>query len=125
MVSVTVNKSCAYGHVTDSPKDIKITVFMNLQILNMCQHFKYLKQTFTVSLRAERLHLRVHQRVVCEVEDSVLLTEIVSLDSQEELIEQKKTWFLGEFEGRLETVNSSPRRGMVNRCEGWYPDWGQ
>ena len=27
--------------------------------------------------------------------------------------------------GGREVGNSPPRWGMVNRCEGWYPDWGQ
>ena len=59
----------------------------------MCQNFKDLKQTFTVSLRAEKLRLRVQQRVVATVEDSVLHTEMVSLESQEEDTPRRVLWF--------------------------------
>jgi hypothetical protein len=44
--------------------------------------FKDLEQTFAVSRRAEQLRLRVQERVVATVEDSVLRTEMVSLESQ-------------------------------------------
>ncbi len=50
----------------------------------MCQHFKDLKQTFVVSHRAEQLRLRAKQRVVATVEDSVLRTEMVNLESEQE-----------------------------------------
>jgi hypothetical protein len=59
----------------------------------MCQNFKDLKQTFTVSLRAEKLRLRVQQRIVATVEDSVLHTEMVSLESQEEDTPRRVLWF--------------------------------
>ncbi len=44
------------------------------QILNMCQPFKDLKQTFPVSLRAEQLLFRAQQRVVATVELGTRLT---------------------------------------------------
>jgi len=54
------------------------------KILSMWSPFKDLKQTFAVSLRAEQLRLRVQQRVVATAEDSVLRTQMTSLESQEE-----------------------------------------
>jgi hypothetical protein len=63
------------------------------QILSMCQHFEDLKQTFAVSRLAEQLRLRVHQRVVATVEDSVLRTEMASLESQEEDDPRRVLWF--------------------------------
>ena len=42
------------------------------QILQHCQTFRDLKQTFAVSCRAEQLRLRVQQRVVVTTDDSVL-----------------------------------------------------
>jgi hypothetical protein len=48
----------------------------------MWQHLKDFKQTFAVSRHAEQLRLRVQQRVVATVEDSVLRTEMASLESQ-------------------------------------------
>jgi hypothetical protein len=52
------------------------------QILSMWQHFEDLK-----------LRLRVHQRVVTTVEDSVLRTEMTSLESQEEDAPRRVLWF--------------------------------
>ncbi len=48
---------------------------------------------FPVSLRAEQLHFGVHQRVVATVEDSVLRTEMTSLESQEEDDPRHVLWF--------------------------------
>jgi hypothetical protein len=62
------------------------------QILSMWQHLKDLKQTFAVSRRAEQLRLRVQQRVVATVEDSVLRTVIGSLESQEEDAPRRVLW---------------------------------
>jgi len=59
----------------------------------MWQHFKDLKQTFAVSRRAEQLRLRVQQRVVATVEDSVLRTEMASLESQEEDAPRRVLWY--------------------------------
>jgi hypothetical protein len=59
----------------------------------MWQHFKDLKQTFAVSHRAEQLRLRVQQRVVATVEDSVLRTEVASLESQEEDAPRRLLWY--------------------------------
>ena len=59
----------------------------------MCQYFKDFKQTFAVSHRAEQLRLRVQQRVVATAEDSVLRTEMVSLESQEEDAPRRVLWF--------------------------------
>ncbi len=65
------------------------------QILSMWQHFEDLdlKHTFAVSRRAEQLHLRVQQRVVATVEDSVLCTEMASLESQEEGAPRRVLWY--------------------------------
>ncbi len=45
------------------------------------------------SLRAEQLRFRVHQLVVTTVEDSVLHTEMDSLESQEEDSPRHVLWF--------------------------------
>jgi len=63
------------------------------QILSMWQHFEDLDQTFAVSHLAEQLRLRVQQRVVGTVEDSVLRTEMASLESQEEDAPRRVLWF--------------------------------
>ncbi len=63
------------------------------QILSMWQHFQDLKKTFVVSRRAEHLCLRVQQRVVATVEDSVLRTEMTSLESQQEDTPRRVLWF--------------------------------
>ena len=54
------------------------------QILSHWQPFRDLKLMFAGSRRAEQLSLRSHQRVVTTVEESVLKTEMVGLESQEE-----------------------------------------
>jgi hypothetical protein len=48
----------------------------------MWLHFQDLQQTFADSRHAEQLRLRAQQRVVATVEDSVLRTEMASLESQ-------------------------------------------
>jgi hypothetical protein len=52
-----------------------------LQILSMWPPFKDLKQTFAVSRLAEQLRLRMQQLVVATAEDSVLRSEMASLES--------------------------------------------
>jgi hypothetical protein len=64
--------------VTAIPAQNKVT------LQSMWPPLKDLKQTFAVSRRAEQLRLRVQQRVVATAEDSVLRTEMASLESQEE-----------------------------------------
>jgi hypothetical protein len=59
----------------------------------MWSHFKDLKQIFAVSRRAEQLRVRVQQRVVATAEDSVLRTELASLESQEEDDPRRVLWF--------------------------------
>ena len=54
------------------------------QILSHWQPFQDLKLMFAGSRWAEQLSLRSKQRVVATVEESVLKTEMVSLESQEE-----------------------------------------
>ena len=54
------------------------------QILSHWQAFRDLKLMFAGSRRAEQLSLRSQQRIVATVEDSVLRTEMVDLESQEE-----------------------------------------
>ncbi len=53
------------------------------QMLSRWKPFKDLRQTFVVSLRAEQLRQRVHQRVVATVEDSALHTEMENLESED------------------------------------------
>jgi hypothetical protein len=59
----------------------------------MWQPFKDLKQTFAVSHRVEQLRLRAQQCVVATVEDSVLCTEMASLESQEVDAPRRLLWF--------------------------------
>jgi hypothetical protein len=60
--------------VTAMPVQNRIT----LQILSMWEPFKVLKETFSVSLRAEHLRLHAQQRVVATVEDSILRSKTPS-----------------------------------------------
>jgi hypothetical protein len=62
-------------------------------ILSMWQPFKHLKQAFAVSRRTEQLRLRSQQRLVATAEDSVLRTEMASLESQEEDAPKRILWF--------------------------------
>jgi hypothetical protein len=57
---------------------------VTIQILEHWQPFQGLTLTFAVSRRAEQLRLRIQQRIVATVEDSVLRTEMAGLESQEE-----------------------------------------
>jgi hypothetical protein len=59
----------------------------------MWQRFEDLKLTFADQRRAEQLRLRAQQRVVATVEDSVLRTEMASLESQEEDAPGRVLWF--------------------------------
>ena len=59
----------------------------------MWEHFKVLKQTFTVSYREEQIRLRVQQRVVTSVEDYVLHTEMENLESEEEDAPRRVLWY--------------------------------
>ena len=63
------------------------------QILSRWQPFKDLKQTFTVSHRAEHLRLRVQQRVIVTVEDSTLRTEMENLESDQEDPSRRVLWY--------------------------------
>jgi hypothetical protein len=54
------------------------------QLLSHWQPFRDLKLMFAGSRLAEQLSLRSQQRIVATVEDSVLRTEMVDLESQEE-----------------------------------------
>ena len=54
--------------------------------------FQVLQQVFAVSHRAEYLRLRMEQRIVATVEDSVLRTELGELDSQEEDAHRDEAW---------------------------------
>jgi hypothetical protein len=76
--------SIVWGEDASSVATIPTQNRMTHQILSMCQHFKDLKQIFVVSHRTEHRHSRVHQCVVTTVEDSVLHTEMTSLESHEE-----------------------------------------
>ena len=82
------------------------------QILSMWQHFKDLKQTFAVSRRAEQLRLRVQQRVVATVEDSVLRTEMENFESEEDDNPRRVLWYKPhELAGTDQ--DSSQRRDLV------------
>ena len=63
------------------------------QILSRWKSFKDLNQTFAVSRRAEKLRLRVQQRVIATVEDSVLRTEMENLESDEEDGSRRVLWY--------------------------------
>ena len=63
------------------------------QIIARWQPFKDLQRTFAVSRRAEQLLLHTQQRVVATVEDSVLRTEMASLESQEEDAPRRVLWY--------------------------------
>ncbi len=62
------------------PSQLKVTH----QILSHWEPFRDLKARFGDSRRAEQLSLRSQQRIVVTVEDSVLRTEMVDLESLEE-----------------------------------------
>ncbi len=66
--------------VTAIPSHLRVTQ----QILRHWQSFQDLKLMFTDSHRTEQLSLHSQQRIVATVEDSVLRTEMVDLESQEE-----------------------------------------
>ncbi len=63
------------------------------QIIARWQPFKDLQRTFAVSRRAEQLLLHTQKRVVATVEDSVLRTEMASLESQEEDAPRRVLWY--------------------------------
>ncbi len=66
---------------------------VTMQILKHWQPFRDLKLTYAVSRRAEQLCLRTQQRIVATVEDSVLRTEMASLESQEEDAPIRVLWY--------------------------------
>ena len=63
------------------------------QIIRPLYPFKDLTQTFLVSRCAEQLCFRTQQRIVATVEDSVLRTEMVVLESQEEDTSKRILWY--------------------------------
>ena len=63
------------------------------QILLHWQPFRDLKLKFVGSRRAEQLSLRSQQRIVATVEESVLRTEMVFLESQEEDVPKRILFF--------------------------------
>ncbi len=65
---------------------------VTMQILEHWQPFQDLKLTFAVSRRAEQLRLRMQQRIVATVEDSVR-TEMGDLESQEEHAPKRILWY--------------------------------
>jgi hypothetical protein len=77
--SIVRGKDASNVAVTAMPVQNRIT----LQILSMWEPFKVLKQTISVSLRAEQLRLRAQQRVVATVEDSILRSKTPSHRSDE------------------------------------------
>ncbi len=71
------------------PSQFKITQ----QILKNWQPFRDLKLQFVGSHRQEQLSSRCQQRVVATVEESVLRTEMVGLESQEEDAPQRVLFY--------------------------------
>ena len=63
------------------------------QIHNHWKPFRDLKRTFAVSRRTEQLRLHVYQRIVPTVQESVLRTEMVGLESQDEDDPRYNLWF--------------------------------
>jgi hypothetical protein len=63
------------------------------KILNHFRPFKDLKETFAVVCRAEQLFLRTKQRIAGTVEDSLLRTEMETLESQEEDAPKRVLWY--------------------------------
>jgi hypothetical protein len=78
--SLRTRAHTAVADVTAIPSQFKVTK----QILLHWQPFQDLKLMFAGSRRAEQLSLRSQQRVVATVEESVLKTEMVVLESPEE-----------------------------------------
>jgi hypothetical protein len=76
--------SASNDDVTVIPSHHRVTQHWDQQILSHWQSFQDLKLMFADSHRAERLNLNSQQRIVATVEDSVLRTEMVVLESQEE-----------------------------------------
>jgi hypothetical protein len=72
--------SASNADVTVIPAQSRVTQ----QILSHWKPFRDLKLMFAGSRRAEQLSLRSQQRIVATVEESVLKTEMVGLESQEE-----------------------------------------
>ena len=72
--------SASNADVPVIPSQLKITH----QILSHWEPFRDLKPRFAGSRRAEQLSFRGRQRVVATVQDSVLRTEMVGLESLEE-----------------------------------------
>ena len=68
------------GGVAAIPSQLKVTK----QILFHWQPFRDLKLKYVGSRQAEQLSLRSQQRIVATVEESVLVTEMAGLESQEE-----------------------------------------
>jgi len=66
--------------VTVIPSHPRIT----LQVISHCHHFRDLKRMFVGSRHTEQLILRSQPRIVVTVEDSVLRTEMNSLESEEQ-----------------------------------------
>ena len=72
--------SASNSGVAAIPSQFRVTH----QILLHWQPFRDLKLKYVGSRRAEHLSLRSQQRIVATVEESVLRTEMVDLESQEE-----------------------------------------
>ncbi len=72
--------SASNADVTAIPSQFKVTT----QILLHWQPFRDLKLKYVGSRQAEQLSLRSQQRVVATIEESVLMTEMAGLESQEE-----------------------------------------
>ncbi len=87
------NRSSEGDNRLKTSVDIPTQHRVTQQILRRWQPFKDLKQTFAVSHRAEQLCLRVQQRVITTVEDSVLSTEMEILESDEEDVSRWVLWY--------------------------------
>ena len=94
--------------VTVIPVQNRVT----LQILNHWQPFSTLKQSFVDSCRAEQLRWRAQERIVANVEDSVLRTKMTSLESQEEDAPRRILWFFNPMSwlGQIRSHRSDESR---------------
>ncbi len=79
----------SYNSVTPIPSQRRLTH----QILKHWKPFQVLEQTLAVSSRAEQFRLRRPRRVVGTAVDSVLPTEMGSLEPQEEDSPKRVLWY--------------------------------
>ena len=101
--------SASSADVPVIPSQLKVTH----QILSHWEPFRDLKSRFPGSCRAEQLSLRSQQHTVATVEDSVLRTEMVDLESLEEddpkrILFYKPMCWLGQIRSHRRDESWSP-----------------